>query len=227
MSSTAIDLRGSRALWFYQSLIGRKALVATTGAILFTYLLAHLIGNLQIFLGPGRINAYARLLHSAPGPLWAARLVLLVAAGLHAVTAVQLWWLNRHARPVPYRKSATIQATWGARTMIFSGPLIGAFIVYHILHLSVGSAHPDFKELNVYHNVVAGFRDPFAAGAYIAAMLLVGLHLSHGLSSMFQSLGINHPRYTPLIKRFAAGFSFLIAGGNIFIPVAVLTGILK
>ena len=227
MSSTAIDLKGSRALWFYQSLIGRKALVASTGAILFAYVLAHLIGNLQIFLGPERINAYARLLHSAPAFLWVARSVLLAAVGLHAVSTVQLWWLNRSARPVPYQKPTTMQATWGARTMIVSGPLIGAFIVYHILHFTVGSVHPDFEELNVYHNVITGFRDPLAAGAYILAMLFIGLHLNHGLWSMFQSLGISHPRYTPLLKRFAAVFSFLIAGGNIFIPVAVLTGILK
>jgi len=108
--------------------------------------------------------------------------------------------------------------------MIITGPLIAAFVTYHVLHFTTGAAHPHFEDLNVYHNVTTGFKDPVAAAVYMVMMAIIGLHLYHGLWSMFQSLGINHPRYTPLIKRFAAVFSILIAGGNILIPVAVWTG---
>jgi succinate dehydrogenase / fumarate reductase cytochrome b subunit len=227
MGATAFDVKLGREVGFYRSMVGRKAIVAVTGAMLFAYLVAHLIGNLQILAGPDRINAYAHLLHSQPALLWAARLVLLAAVGLHAVATVQLWFENRAARPIRYQKPDTVQATLASRTMIVSGPLIAVFVVYHILHFTTGTVHPRFVELNVYNNVVVGFQNPAASGFYIIIMALIGLHLYHGIASMFQSLGLNHPRYTPLIKRAAAVLAVAIAGGNIFIPVAVLAGIIR
>jgi len=227
MGATAFDVKLGREVGFYRSMVGRKAIVAVTGAMLFAYLVAHLIGNLQILAGPHRINAYAHLLHSQPALLWAARLALLAAAGLHAVATVQLWFENRAARPIRYQKPDTVQATLASRTMIVSGPLIAVFVVYHILHFTTGTVHPRFVDLNVYNNVVAGFQNPAASGFYIIIMALIGLHLYHGIASMFQSLGLNHPRYTPLIKRAAAVLAVAIAGGNIFIPVAVLAGIIR
>jgi succinate dehydrogenase / fumarate reductase, cytochrome b subunit len=227
MGATAFDVKLSREIGFYRSMVGRKALVAVTGAMLFGYLVAHLAGNLQILAGPERINAYARLLHSQPGLLWVARLVLVAAVGLHAVATVQLWFENRAARPIPYQKPDTLQATLASRTMIISGPLIAVFVVYHVLHFTTGTVHPRFIELNAYNNVAMGFQNPAASGFYILIMALIGLHLYHGLWSMFQSLGLSHPRYTPWIKRGAAAGAFLIAGGNIFIPLAVLAGLIR
>jgi succinate dehydrogenase / fumarate reductase cytochrome b subunit len=227
MGATAFDVKLSREVSFYGSMVGRKAIVAVTGALLFAYLVAHLIGNLQILSGPERINAYAHLLHSQPAVLWAARLVLLAAVGLHAVATVQLWFENRAARPIRYQKPDTVQATLASRTMIVSGPLIAVFVVYHVLHFTTGAVHPKFVELNVYNNVVVGFQNPVASGFYILIMGLIGLHLYHGLWSMFQSLGLIHPRYTPWIKRGAAALAVVIAGGNIFIPLAVLAGFIR
>lgn len=227
MSATAFDVKLNREIGFYRSMVGRKAIVAVTGAMLFAYLVAHLIGNLQILAGPERINAYARLLHSQPLFLWVARLALLTAVGLHAVATVQLWFENRAARPIPYQKPDTLQATLASRTMIVSGPLIAVFVVYHILHFTTGTVHPKFEELNVYNNVVVGFQNPAASGFYILIMALIGLHLYHGLWSMFQSLGLTSTRCTPLIKRAAAIGAVIIAGGNIFIPVAVLAGLIR
>jgi succinate dehydrogenase / fumarate reductase cytochrome b subunit len=227
MGTTAFDVKLNREIGFYRSMVGRKALVAVTGAMLFAYLAAHLVGNLQILAGPERINAYARLLHSQPALLWVARLVLLAAVGLHGVATVQLWFENRAARPIRYQKPDTLQATLASRTMIVSGPLIGIFVVYHVLHFTTGTVHPGFIELNAYNNVVVGFLNPAASGFYILIMALIGLHLYHGLWSMFQSLGLSHPRYTPWIKRGAAAGAVLIAGGNIFIPLAVLAGFIR
>ena len=205
--------------------------MAVTGVMLFGYLLAHLIGNLQIYSGnAAAINAYAELLHSKPGLLWVARSVLLLAVFLHIVSSVQLWLMKRAARPVGYFKKEDTGANYAARTMLFSGPIIAAFVIFHVLHLTTGDVVPLQKTehgMDVYHNVIAGFQNPAISGFYIVAMLLLCLHLYHGLWSMFQSLGISHPRYTPCLKKFAAVFAFLIAIGNISIPVSVMIGVIK
>ena len=158
--------------------------------------------------------------------------VLLLTVVVHLVSAIQLWLMNRAARPSRYVKNSWVEASFASRTMIISGPLLAAFIVYHILHLTTGHAHPDFAhpqggEFFVYANVVNGFSNPWASGAYIVAMIILGYHLVHGVWSMFQSAGINHPLYLPWIKRFATAATFAIVAGNISIPVAVLTGIIR
>jgi succinate dehydrogenase / fumarate reductase cytochrome b subunit len=229
MSTTAADLVLGRGLRLWQTTIGKKAVMAATGMLLFGYLIAHLLGNLQVFAGPEKINAYAHFLHSQPPVLWAARLVLLVSVILHIVASVQLWNLKRAARPVKYVKKDDVPASYAARTMMWSGPIIAAFVVFHVLHLTTGnivplSTLPD-GGLDVYTNVVEGFRIPAVSISYIIAMLLLAPHLHHGLWSMFQSLGISHPRYTPAIKWIAGLLAYFIAGGNILIPVAVMTGI--
>lgn len=226
MSSSAVGLRLDQAARFYQASIGKKAVMAVTGLILFGYVLAHLIGNLQVYLGPEQINRYAEFLHSKPALLWIARLVLLTAVGLHVVTSLQLWILKRRARPIRYVKEEYVPAGYASRTMLWSGPLIAAFVVFHILHLTTGSANLPFRDLDVYHNVVNGFRIPAVSISYIVAMALLCMHLYHGLWSMFQSVGISHLRYTPLLKRLAAAFAIFIAAGNISIPVAVITGLI-
>jgi succinate dehydrogenase / fumarate reductase cytochrome b subunit len=111
--------------------------------------------------------------------------------------------------------------------MMWSGPIIGAFVIFHLLHLTTGTVHPDFVPLDAYDNVVIGFSVIPAAIAYVVAMVLVGFHLSHGIWSMFQSLGFSHPRYTPMIKAFAAVFSWILVAGFVAVPIAVLTGVVR
>ncbi|MCX6625107.1 MAG: succinate dehydrogenase cytochrome b subunit [Acidobacteria bacterium] len=231
MSAIAIS-RVNRTTLFYQTPVGKKVVMAVTGVMLFGYLIAHLIGNLQIFTGnAAAINAYAEFLHSKPGMLWVARSVLLLAVLLHIVSSVQLWLLKRAARPISYYKKEDTGSNYAARTMIWSGPIIASFVVFHVLHLTVGDVVPlkttPEGTLDVYHNVIAGFQNPVISGFYIVAMVLLCLHLFHGLWSMFQSVGVSHPRYTPCLKKFAAVFAFIIAIGNISIPVAVMIGIIK
>ena len=212
---------------FYDSTIGKKAIMALTGLILSGFLILHMLGNLQVFLGAEVMNHYAEALRATPALLWTARIVLLVSVLLHAWAAVQLTALKSAARPVPYVKSANVQGTAGSRTMMLSWPVIGLFVIGHLLHLTTGAIHPQFVDLHAYENVVTAFSNPIASIVYVAAMILVAFHLSHGIWSMFQSIGFSHPRYTPLLKRFSAGFSWLLIAGFISVPIAVLVGIVR
>ena len=212
---------------FYDSTIGKKAIMALTGLILFGFLIAHMAGNLQVFLGQAVMNHYAETLHGTPELLWVARSVLLISVLLHIWASIQLTAVKSAARPIAYVKPGNVQATWASRTMMLSGPVIGAFVVGHLLHLTTGTIHPRFVELHAYENVVLGFSNPIASVLYIIAMILVGFHLSHGIWSLFQSLGFSHPQYTPKLKAFAAVFSWILIAGFISVPIAVLTGIVK
>jgi len=224
-----------RAVRFYEAPIGKKAIMAITGVILFGYVVAHLIGNLQIY-SPDRdqINRYAAFLHDPHNviPLWIARLILLAAVVWHIVASVQLWNLNRAARPSRYMKKADVPTSYAARTMKWSGPIVSAFVIFHVMHLTVGSVLP-LRETgatlampDVRYNVITGFQNYGISAFYIFAMILLCMHLYHGLWSMFQSLGWSHPRYTPRLKRGAAIVATLIAIGNISIPLAVMAGLL-
>lgn len=229
MSAASIPLPLARAARFYESTLGKKTVMALTGFIGFGFVIGHLAGNLQFYLGPDALNAYGAKLREL-GPLLAvARGALIVAVAAHILSAFQLWLQNRRARPSNYVKWSATKSSYASRTMILSGPILFFFIVYHLMHLTWGTAHPDFRHAatgapDVYHNVVAGFSQPLAAGAYIVAMIFLGLHLVHGVWSMFQSIGWSHPRYTPLIKSFASAVTALIVVGNISIPVSVLLG---
>jgi succinate dehydrogenase / fumarate reductase, cytochrome b subunit len=220
--------RPAQLLMLWQNPVGKKFLMAVTGIVLSLYVLAHLLGNLQIYMGADKINAYAHLLHANEGLLWSARIVLLVTVGVHALAGIILTLEKRSSRPIAYAQKENIQGTLASQTMIYSGLLILFFVVYHVLNLTVGDGfHPDYKELEPYHNVVAGFRQVPAAIAYIIAMVGVGGHLWHGLYSMFHSLGFRHPRYTPGLRAGAATLGTLIALGDISIPLAVLTGLVR
>ena len=222
-----------RAVRFYEAPIGKKAVMAITGVMLVGYVFAHLLGNLQIYSSDAeQINRYAGFLHNPANAaaLWAARSVLLVAVALHIVAATQLWLQNRAARPIGYVKKADLPASYAARTMIWSGPIVGAFVIFHVLHLTAGKVL-ELRELgpnmpDVRYNVITGFSNPWVSGFYVLAMILLCLHLYHGMWSMFQSLGISHPRYTPLVKKAAAVLAIAVAVGNCSIPIAVLTGLL-
>jgi len=225
-----------RAVRFYEAPIGKKAVMAITGLILFGYVVGHLLGNLQIYsANHDQINRYAAFLHNPANavPLWAIRAFLFLAVVLHVTASIQLWLQNRIARPIAYVRKNDVPASYAARTMLWSGPIVGAFIVFHVLHLTVGAVLP-LQDVNgspttpdVYHNVIAGFQNPWVSGFYILAMILLCMHLYHGLWSMFQSMGIDHPRYTPLLKKGAAIVAILIAIGNCSIPIAVMAGLLR
>jgi succinate dehydrogenase / fumarate reductase cytochrome b subunit len=223
----------NRAVRFYEAPIGKKAVMAITGVMLVGYVFAHLLGNLQIYSSDAeQINRYAGFLHNPANAaaLWAARSVLLLAVALHIIAAIQLWLQNRAARPVGYVKKADLPASYAARTMIWSGPIVGAFVIFHVLHLTAGKVL-ELRELgpnmpDVRYNVITGFSNPWVSGFYILAMILLCLHLYHGMWSMFQSLGISHPRYSALVKKAAAVLAVLVAVGNCSIPIAVLTGLL-
>ena len=212
---------------FYDSSIGKKAVMAVTGLVLFGFLILHMLGNLQVFLGRDVMNHYAETLHGNPGLLWVARVVLLVSVVLHTWAAIQLTAVKTAARPVAYVKPGNVQGSTGSRTMMLSGPVIALFVIGHLLHFTTGTIHPQFVELHAYENVITGFANPIAAGLYIVAMILVGFHLSHGIWSMFQSIGFSHPRYTPLIRKFAGVFSWILIAGFISVPIAVLAGIVR
>ena len=222
-----------RVVRFYEAPIGKKVIMALTGVILFGYVIAHLLGNLQIFAGPDQINKYAAFLHNPAnaGFLWVARLALLVAVGMHILASIQLWKMKNDARPVAYVKKQDPAASYASRTMMWSGPIVAAFVIFHILHLTVGAVLPlqeiGPNEPDVRANVISGFSNPLVSGFYILAIVLLCMHLYHGLWSMFQSLGFSHPKYTPKLKTGAAIFAWLIAIGNISIPLAVLAGIVK
>jgi succinate dehydrogenase cytochrome b subunit len=226
MSTVLANTQLTRVARFYESTIGKKAIMAVTGLILFGFLIAHMLGNLQIFLGAEVMDHYAETLHGNPGLLWTVRIVLLVSVLLHIWASVQLSMIKKEARPSAYVKRANVSSSWASRSMMLSGPVVAAFVIFHLLHLTTGTIHPQFVPLHAYENLVTGFLIPFAV-AYVVVMVLIGFHLSHGIWSLFQSLGFSHPRYTPLIKKFAAIFSWVLVAGFISVPLAVLTGLVR
>lgn len=211
---------------FYRTSVGRKVLTAVTGFWAFFFVTVHMLGNLQIFLGPDKLNRYAEFLHSLGGLLWVFRAVTVAAVLIHIITATMVTLQSWAARPVRYRVQRFRDTSYAARTMWLGGPLIALFVCFHLMHLTLGTVHPDFSD-NVYNNVVFGFKVPWVSAIYIATMAILGLHLSHGLWSMFQSLGLSHPKWNFWRKVFAVSFGLFIAAGNISIPVAVLLGFLE
>jgi succinate dehydrogenase cytochrome b subunit len=219
--------RASRLGLLWESAIGKKALMAATGVVLFLYVFFHMLGNLQIFMGPGQLDRYARLLHASPQLLWTVRAFLLGALAIHVVAGVQLDLSAREARPVRYQELRSTHSSTASRTMIWSGLLILAFVVYHLLDLTVGVANPGFREGEVYHNVLVTFGRGVGVLAYVVAMVALGFHLWHGVWSLFQSLGLSSRRVTPGLQRFAAAVAVILTLGFSSIPMAVLIGILR
>ena len=216
--------------------------MAVTGAGLFAFTVAHMLGNLQLFLGPDSLNRYAHFLQSNDALLWPTRTGLLAMIVLHIWSAVKLSSENKAARPVPYiGEPVPAATTFASRTMLMSGLIIAAFVVYHLLHFTaqvkeINLVQVDFKTLLVaegpqkgYHDVhrmmVTGFQNPFVSGFYILAVGLLCLHLSHGLSALFQTLGLRNHMWWPLIQRFGIVASLLLFLGYIAVPVSVLAGL--
>jgi succinate dehydrogenase / fumarate reductase, cytochrome b subunit len=218
---------------FFQSAVGKKAVMAVSGLILFGFVLVHMIGNLKLYEGRDKLNSYAGFLREvgspalpAEGLLWIARLVLLAAVVLHIWAAWQVSRMNRAARPASYARRDVVQASYASRTMRWGGVILLLFVIYHLLHFTTGTAHPNFIPGDVYTNVVTGFQNPLVSAFYIVAQVLLGLHLYHGLWSMFQSLGWNHPRFNHWRRAFAHAFAWIVTLGNISFPLAVLAGVI-
>ncbi len=223
------------ALGLYRSAVGKKYVLAGTGIVLMGYVLLHMVGNLKLYLGAESLNRYAEWLRDVGEPalprevlLWSARIVLIVSVGLHIHAAYALTVINRRARPERYRsKPDYIAADFASRTMRWSGVIVALFVVFHLLDLTWGTAHPQFVQADVYHNVVASFARWPVALAYIAANLALGLHLYHGAWSLFQSMGWSNRRFNHWRRYFSVGFAAVVTAGNISFPIAVLTGLVS
>jgi succinate dehydrogenase / fumarate reductase cytochrome b subunit len=226
MSATAVRPRKKRAVSFWQSTNGKKVVMAVTGAIMFLFIIGHLLGNLLVFGGPDAINAYARFLHFDDSLLWIVRSILIAAVVLHITATVQLALRNKRARPIGYSRKEAINSSYASRTMYWSGPIVLAFIIFHLLQFTAGYIHPEaaFIPGDVYHNLVAGFQVWWVSAWYIFALILLGLHLRHGLWSMFQSVGLAHPEHTRTLKRAALVVATIIILGYISIPISILAG---
>ncbi|MBV9079767.1 MAG: succinate dehydrogenase cytochrome b subunit [Elusimicrobia bacterium] len=211
---------------FFSSTIGKKVVVALTGIILVGFVIGHMAGNLQVFEGPQKINDYSAYLKHATILLWGTRIVLLVSVTLHILCTVQLKALDVKSRPVGYVMYEPVQASRPSRFMIWSGAFLGLYIVYHIMHLTLG-VHPNFSKTDIYSNIVYGFSQWPVAVVYILAMISLGFHLHHGVYSVFQTLGLNHPKYNPWRRCLALGVAWVVAVGFASIPVAVLAGVLR
>jgi len=229
MATTVIGARETRPVRFWDSTNGQKIVMAITGTVLLLFVIAHMLGNLQVFEGPDKLNAYGRFLHDVPEILWAVRVVLFASVVLHIWSSVKLAAQKIKGRPVGYAKKEDIASTYASRTMYWSGPIILAFVIYHLLHLTAGTVHPgfDFIEGDVYHNVVAGFQVWYVSAWYIFCMILLGFHIRHGAWSMFQSVGINHPRWNGRLRQFALIATIVIVGGFLLVPIAVAVGAVR
>ncbi len=221
------------------SSVGKKFVMAATGMLLFLFVVGHLLGNLQIFLGREAINRYGHFLQSNPELIWPARIGLLLAILLHIWSAVRLTAENRAARPVGYASYNPTVASYASRTMMMSGLIIAAFIIYHLLHFtlqvpSINLTGQNFKVLedperrhDVYGMMILGFSKPAVAIFYIIGMALLCLHLSHGVRAMFQSLGWKKNPYSVFLNNFASIAAWLIFVGYASIPLSIWLGFIK
>ena len=211
-----------RALALYQSTVGRKAIVAATGLVLFGFVIQHMVGNLQIFLGPEVFNAYAAGIKAHPSLVWSVRTLLFVSLIAHIVFSISLASRNSDARPQDYAKRDDQVTSYAARTMVWSGPLLAVFITYHILHLTVGySPTGHFSHTDVYTNFITGFRIWWVTAFYVFSQCLLGMHLFHGAWSLTQTFGLDHPRYNKLRRQISTGLAALVFAGNVAMPIAV------
>nr|WP_320131216.1 succinate dehydrogenase cytochrome b subunit [uncultured Holophaga sp.] len=214
---------------FATSSVGRKILMAVTGLVLSIFVTVHMIGNIQAYLGASAMNAYAHFLqHSLHGGgIWIARLVLLLVAVVHVWSAASLTLTNWSARPQGYRAQQLQSASWASRSMRYTGVLLALFIIYHILHLTTGQAHPDFVPGDAYGNFVKGFRSPVACTIYVLAQICLALHIWHGLWSLTQTFGWSHPRYETLRRTVSGAVALVVALVNISFPIAVQLGVIR
>jgi succinate dehydrogenase / fumarate reductase cytochrome b subunit len=226
--------------WFAdltRSAVGKKAVMAVTGIILFGFVFIHMLGNLKIYLGGEHLNEYGDFLRQVGAPaippngaLWIARLILLASVGLHIWAAWSLTQMARAARPSRYEHKEKNHTTYASRTMRWGGVIVLLFIIYHILHFTTGTVLPGFEPHKPYENLIRGFSGTLGTVSgifYIVANIALGMHLYHGVWSLFQSLGWSHPRFNHWRSWLAHGFAWLITIGNISFPLAVMTGLVR
>jgi succinate dehydrogenase / fumarate reductase cytochrome b subunit len=219
--------------------VGKKYLMALSGCGLFLFVTGHMIGNLQVFLGPEALNRYAHFLQSTKELLWPVRLGLLALVVVHVVVAFRLWLENRAARPVGYASVDPVEASYASRTMVFSGLVVAAFVVYHLLHFTVRTpavnlTGQDFAQLrdaagqaDVHRMVIVGFGHPLVSVFYLVGVGLLCFHLRHGLQAWFQSLGLHNDAWRDLIDRFALVAAIVLFAGYAVVPLSVVLGLLK
>ena len=231
-------MSGNAVTTFYRSTIGKKVIMGVTGLIGIGFVLLHIAGNLQAFVGQAKLNAYSAMLH---GPLnellWVVRVVLIVAVILHVLMAYQLTMIKRAARPIDYTKREPQVSTLASRTMRWGGVLLLVFIVFHILHFTTGTVfpvasrpdtqYPAFSHTDVYGNVVSAFRNPWVVLFYVVSMLFLLLHLFHGAWSSVRTLGLSKPSRHPLHRRVSTIIAVVVWLGFTAIPVAVLFGVIR
>lgn len=217
---------------FWDSTIGKKIVMAISGALLLAFAFAHMVGNLKTFFGAEDLNSYAHWLRTIGEPvlhyawfLWIQRVVLLIALVLHVTAAVQLVRRDRRARPVRYVHRRPVRATFAVRTMRWGGATLALFVVWHILDFTVGTVNRDFVAGDPYHNLVADFQVWWVNLIYLAALVMLGLHIHHGFASAARTLGVTSARRERAIKIFGSGMAVVVAGGYALVPVAVMTGL--
>ena len=221
-------------LRLFTSTLGKKFLMAITGAGLLLFVIGHLVGNLQIFLGPESINRYGHFLQTTPEILWPSRIGLLAFVIIHIWTSISLTIENRAARATGYEVKELVAASTASRTMIWSGLIIFTFVCFHLAHYTLLVVHPEYRDLqdthgqhDIYRMMVFGFSNCWVSGFYVLGIGLLCIHLSHGTSAMFQSLGLKNAAYECVIDRLAKVMAILIFLGYISIPVGVLAGVVK
>jgi succinate dehydrogenase / fumarate reductase, cytochrome b subunit len=224
----------NRLAIFWYTAIGKKVVMAVTGIVLVAFVIVHMLGNLKIFAGPAEIDAYSRFLRTVGEPelgygdaLWIVRVVLLTCVTLHIIAAVQLTRMSWKARPIDYESRKDVETSFAARTMRWGGVLLAVYIVFHIMHFTLGAvgfAPGQFRDLHVYENVVAGFSVWPVAVFYIVAMGALCMHLDHGIWSMLQTLGWSTARNTGTLKVLSRVVAIIVFAGFVSVPVAVITG---
>lgn len=228
MTSVAHPARASRLRVFWDSSIGKKVVMGATGVIMVGFLVFHMAGNLQIFIGRETINKYSAILHTSEELLWVARIVLIVSVLLHIVSAYQLTIRDHAARPVAYKKYERQSSTIGSRMMRWGGVLILVFIPLHLLNFTTGGWHPAFEHGDVYGNLVYAFQQwPLLAVFYVVVMVFVGLHLYHGAWAMLRSLGVAKPSLNPLERKFVSLLAWVVALGFVAVPAAIVLGLVR
>ena len=227
-----------RVATLYRTTVGKKVLMAASGVVLFGFVFVHMLGNLKMLFPPAdghfAMDVYAEFLREIgyplvphEGVLWLARLVLLGAVAIHVMSAVQLSQLSRAARPTGYAKEQSLSLSYASRTMRWGGVILLLFIVYHILHFTTGQAHSSFVAGAVHQNYVSAFQNPLIFGVYLLAQTALCFHLYHGVWSIFQTLGLNHPKYNHLRRPFAVGFALVVFVGFLTPPTLVLAGVIS
>ncbi len=221
-----------KALSLFDTSLGKKAVMAVTGLVLLGFLLGHMLGNLQVYLGAAVLDAYGHKLRELGPLLWCIRGILLLAFILHGWMVIDLYARSSAARPISYNQRKSVATSYAAQAMWLSGIVILLFVVFHIAHftfpgIAMSGSYSHDEHGKVYQNVVNGFRVPWVSGLYLLAQVVLGTHIFHGSWSLLQTLGLSHPRYDQRVRGVAKTIAVVIVLGNCSIPMAVLAGLVK